>query len=74
MNEEFLARLGILANILQVANYSENVKQTSNDEIMKMLEHQNATFLEIIIKQNELIIELLGGNNDVLRQSQRNEL
>lgn len=65
-NEEFLVRLGILANVLQVANFAENVAQTSNDDIMKMLEKQNQAYLEIIIKQNQQIIELLGGKNDVL--------
>lgn len=66
MNDEFLTRLGILANVLQIANYQENVTQTSNDELMKMLHKQNQEYLEMIIKQNQLIIELLGGKNNVL--------
>lgn len=54
-----LENLEIIANILQVANYFENIQQTSNDEIMKALEKQNKEYLEIAIKQNNEIIERL---------------
>lgn len=58
-NDNFLANLAIMANIFQVANYSENLTQTSNDEIMKSLELQNTKYLEKIVTQNEEIIALL---------------
>ena len=51
--------LGLIANILQVANYFENAQQTSNDEIMKALEMQNKVYLETVIKQNLEILERL---------------
>lgn len=56
---DILENLGILANILQVANYSENLKQTSNDELMKRLEAQDNIYLKTIVSQNNKIIELL---------------
>lgn len=56
---DILENLGILANILQVANYSENLKQTSNDELMKRLEAQDNIYLKTIVAQNNKIIELL---------------
>lgn len=39
MNDDELEKLSIIANVLQIANFIMNVKETSNDEIMKMLEH-----------------------------------
>lgn len=49
MNDEQLERLAILANVLQIANFIMNVKETSNDEIMKMLEKQNREYLDEIL-------------------------
>lgn len=34
---------------LQIANFIMNVKETSNDEIMKMLEKQNREYLDEIL-------------------------
>ena len=59
LNSNSLENLEIIANILQVANYFENIQQTSNDEIMKALERQNQEYLETAIKQNKEIIERL---------------
>lgn len=42
--------LNVIANILQIANYNMNVKEVSNDNIMKMLEIQNQKYLDIIKK------------------------
>lgn len=49
MNDEQLERLTMLANVLQIANFIMNVKETSNDEIMKMLEKQNREYLDEIL-------------------------
>lgn len=49
MNDEQLERLAILANVLQIANFIMNVKEISNDEIMKMLEKQNREYLDEIL-------------------------
>ena len=56
---DILENLSVLANVLQVANYSENLKQTSNDELMKRLEAQDNIYLKTIVSQNNKIIELL---------------
>lgn len=61
MNDDFIAKLGIIANILQVANYNENIQQTSNDELMKKLEMQDSIYLQTIVLQNNEIIKLLKG-------------
>ena len=50
--------LNIISLGLDLINLSENKKQTSNDEIMEMLQKQNKEYLEILISerngQNEL--------------------
>lgn len=62
-----------MANIMQIANFSMNVKETSNDEIMKellkqdkildyqnnLLQEQTNEYLKYIIEQNNSILELL---------------
>lgn len=58
-NYDFLESLGVMANILQVANYVENLEQSTNDAIMKALQEQNEKYLKYIIQQNNIIIELL---------------
>lgn len=44
----FFDRLAILSNILQIANYEQNITQTSNDDIMQELQKQNKEYLEEI--------------------------
>ena len=71
MNNNFYYMLSYLANILQIANFQLNIKQISNDDLLKYLEHQDNDFLvslieqnKTIISQNEEIIKLLkGGTN-----------
>lgn len=48
-----LENLNIVANLLQVANYIENNKQTSNDRILQELQKQNKVYLEEILKRLE---------------------
>ena len=50
LNNENLA---ILANILQLYNYADNVQQTSNDIILHELQKQNKVYLEEILKRLE---------------------
>ena len=59
LNNNLFGTLDVISNILQILNYYENTQQTSNDKIMKELQHQNKEYLEIIIKQNKEIIERL---------------
>ena len=42
-------QLNFIANMLQVVNYIENSKQTSNDKILQELQNQNKFYLEQIL-------------------------
>lgn len=55
--------LALLGTFLGVLNYMENLKQTSNDDLMVEMRHQNVDFLEVIIEQNKEIISLLKGGS-----------
>ena len=46
-------QLALLANIVQIFNYMENMQQTSNDRIMLELQKQNEIYLEEILKRLE---------------------
>jgi hypothetical protein len=62
MNNNFnndIDYLALFGTFLGVLNYMENIKQTSNDELLEELKKQNVLFLETIIKQNNEIIKLL---------------
>ncbi len=63
MHDEQLERLAILANVLQIANFIMNVKETSNDEIMKMLEKQNREYLDEILARLDKFEEKLIKND-----------
>lgn len=53
-------QLALIADIMQIANYVENLQQTSNDRILQELEKQNKVYLEEILKRLE---RLENGNN-----------
>ena len=42
-------QLNFIANMLQVVNYIENSKQTSNDKILQELQNQYKFYLEQIL-------------------------
>lgn len=66
-------QLALLANVVQIFNYIENMRQTSNDRIMLELQRQNEVYLETSIKQNNEIIERLERLENVqLDKSRRN--
>ena len=44
---------------LSMMNYSENIKQTTNDDLLKELKTQDKVYLDRLIEQNELIIKML---------------
>ena len=48
-------KLALLSDILQIVNTYLNVKQSSNDEIMRELDKQNNVFFKIIISKLEKI-------------------
>lgn len=53
LNNDGLDNLEIMANLLQVASYVENLKQTSNDRILEELQKQNKVYLEEILNRLE---------------------
>lgn len=68
-NFEPMNALGVFGLYLGLMNYNLNLKQTTNDDILKELKDQAVTYLqhsieqnELIIKQNEEIIHLLKGD------------
>lgn len=60
-NKQFdlLDILGIFQTGLAVINYQENIKQSSNDDIIKALDNQDKNYLKVIICQNNEILKLL---------------
>ena len=46
-------QLALLANIVQIFNYMDNLQQTSNDRIMLELQRQNKVYLDEILKRLE---------------------
>ena len=62
MNNNFnndIDYLALLGTFLGVLNYTENIKQISNDGLLDALKRQEDLYLETIIKQNNEIIKLL---------------
>ncbi len=55
----FIDMLTMFDTFLQVADFQMNVQQSSNDDIMRELQHQNKTYLEKIIKNQEEILSKL---------------
>lgn len=55
----FIDMLTMFDTFLQVADFQMNVQQSSNDDIMRELQHQNKAYLEKIIKNQEEILSKL---------------
>ena len=45
-----------LSDILQILNYEMLLKDASNNDLMRYLQHQDSDLLAIILSQNEKII------------------
>lgn len=60
-NKQFdlLDILSIFQTGLSVINYQENIKQSSNDDIIRALDNQDKNYLRVIIRQNDEILSLL---------------
>lgn len=54
-----LSALTLFSTFMGVLNYSENLEQTSNDDLMEELRVQTNDYLKKIIDQNEEILKLL---------------
>lgn len=55
----FIDMLTMFDTFLQMADFQMNVQQSSNDDIMRALEHQNKDYLEKIIANQEEILRKL---------------
>lgn len=55
----FIDMLTMFDTFLQVADFNMNVQQSSNDDIMRELQHQNEVYFEKIIKNQEEILKNL---------------
>lgn len=51
----FIDMLTMFDTFLQMADFQMNVQQSSNDDIMRELQHQNKAYLEKIIANQEEI-------------------
>lgn len=51
--------LTMFDTFLQVADFQMNIQQSSNDDIMKELQHQNKEYLDKIIENQEKILKEL---------------
>ena len=65
-NQEFNSEklLTILGTLLGILNYQENLKQTSNDDLLEELKHQDDELFATVIRQNELMIRQ---NREIIR-------
>lgn len=64
-NLEFLDILAIVSFAMQVANYQQNIQQTSNDDLLKELQKQDKIYLEKIIENQNKILKYLIGITDM---------
>lgn len=59
----WLDLLNVLSMILQVESYEQNLKQTSNDDLLNELQKQDQEYLGKILDNQSKIINLL---NDIV--------
>ena len=55
----FVDMLTLFDTFLQMADFEMNVRQSSNDDIMRELGNQNKNYLEKIVANQEEILSLL---------------
>lgn len=55
----FIDTLTMFDTFLQMADFQMNVQQSSNDDIMRELQHQNKVYLEKIVENQEEILKKL---------------
>lgn len=55
----WLDLLAVLSMILQVESYEQNLKQTSNDDLLNELQKQDQEYLDKILDNQDKIINLL---------------
>lgn len=55
----FVDMLTMFDTFLQMADFQMNVQQSSNDDIMREIQHQNKVYLEKIVENQEEILKKL---------------
>ena len=55
----FLDILTIFSVVLQVAGYQNDMKQSTNDDLMSEIHRQNKDYLETIIQNQKQILSIL---------------
>ena len=55
----FLDILTIFSVVLQVAGYQNDMKQSTNDDLMSEIHRQNKDYLEAIIQNQKRILSIL---------------
>lgn len=58
-NYSFLDMLNVFSVILQMIGYDKDQKQTSNDDLLRVLQRQDREYLEKIISNQNQILEIL---------------
>lgn len=66
-----LDALALFSGFLGVLNYTENLKQTSNDELMQEIKNETNEKLNNILKQQEFIISELEGIKNGYKENER---
>ena len=61
--------LSTLANLLQIASFILLMNEASNDKLLEELQHQDKTYLDTALKQNEIIIKQ---NKEILERISKN--
>lgn len=54
-----LDNLNTFANFIQIASYEKLLEQASNDDLFEELQHQNKEYLQQILKNQSIIIQML---------------
>lgn len=68
-NYQKLDDIALLTAFISVANYSENLKQSSNDDIMKEIREHTSSILEEILRGQKEILKRLEGLEHEYRES-----
>ena len=63
MNNDYMNKLDMFADMLQLANFAMLLEDANNNDLLKYLQHQDNDLLAMIIKQNE---EIIKQNEDIL--------
>ena len=63
-----LEKLDVLADLLQIASFLLLINEASNNKLLDELQHQDETYLDKALKQNEIIIQQ---NKEIIERLER---